>query len=147
MAIKYVVASKSEIESDVLSKLSAVIADKLQLRTDRTIGLSFVEQSEIRKLNKQYADNDYATDVLSFNYENNPETLGDIAVCAEIARKQAEEHGVSLESELVLLILHGTLHLLGQDHQDKAGTASMDRLQSDIMEALNFNYRDFKWLV
>ena len=73
------------------------------------------------------------------------ESIGDIAICDELAKKQAEDFATSYESELILLLLHGSLHLLGYDHQDSPQTASMESLQSDIMKSLKLNYRDFKW--
>ena len=61
-----------------------------------------------------------------------------------------EAEGRLLASRITLTgpsLLHGSLHLLGYDHQDSSQTASMERLQSDIMKSLKLNYRDFKWLV
>lgn len=143
--INYQVAGESPLDNKILLKLAEAVSEKLVVKKLSNIGISFVDSAEIKKLNKKYSGDDYATDVLSFHYEDNPDVLGDIAICTELASKQASEHGISLESELVLLLLHGSLHLLGYDHQDEQGVASMDKLQSDIMEALKYNYRDFKW--
>ena len=66
-------------------------------------------------------------------------------VCLEIAKQQAIDNKISQDAELSLLIAHGTLHILGFDHQNSAQVTSLDALQSDIMNKLNYEYRDFKW--
>jgi probable rRNA maturation factor len=145
MTLQFVTEGHSPLAPSVLQKLAKCLTERLQQKQAIKIGLSFVDSDKIKQLNKDYAGNDYTTDVLSFSYSDNPESIGDIAICTEIAAKQAKEHSVSLESELVLLVLHGSLHLLGYDHQNPSETASMDDLQGDIMGLLDFNYRDFKW--
>ena len=132
------------MDQHLYDSIGTAVSEQLKLDRDISIGISFVGSNKIKELNKNYADNDYATDVLSFYYGGEG-TLGDIAICHEVAETQANEHHVSLESELALLLIHGTLHLLGYDHQNEAGIASMDELQGGIMRLLNFNYRDFKW--
>ncbi|MSR68184.1 rRNA maturation RNase YbeY [Candidatus Saccharibacteria bacterium] len=153
MAIQYTIEGKSLLKTAQLRAVARGI-EKFTTATsngahdgDQIVGLSFVTTKAIQKLNKHYASNDYPTDVLSFNYSDDKHNgaSGDIVICEEIARSQARRHNVSLEAELTLLLLHGTLHLLGFDHQDKNQIASLDRLQSDIMEALHYKYRDFEW--
>jgi len=147
MSITYNLEGKSLISKNLLEKVAAIIASQLKIKSDITIGLKFVDESTSQALNQRYAGHDYATDVLSFEYEpsEHAASIGDIAICDSIAAKQAQKHGLSLESELVLLLVHGSLHLLGSDHQNQAQSASMDRLQGAIMKELNYNYRDFEW--
>lgn len=144
MSIHYSVEGKSPLKEDQLAKIAQAINDIIKNKQPRNIGLSFVTEKKIRELNKNYADNDYVTDVLSFEYGLD-DTFGDIAICEKVAQIQAKEYSLSLESELTLLIIHGTLHLFGYDHQNKADTASLDWLQGDIMKTLKYKYRDFKW--
>lgn len=74
--------------------------------------------AELRRMNAQFLGKDYATDVLSF-----PE-LGDLAISYQRAKAQAAEFGHSVEDEIRILMLHGTLHLLGMDHEtDRGGMA------------------------
>lgn len=84
------------------------------------IEISFVSKSVITKLNKDYLKRKGATDVLSFNInEKLPDGtfyLGDVLICLEVARKQAEKAGHGLEEEIGELAKHGTKHLLGWDH-------------------------------
>lgn len=147
MSIEYFVEGKSEIANNLLRKISDAISESLDLKSNLRIGLSFVDRDKIRSLNREYAGNDYETDVLSFSYDDFKMTAvnGDVAICTDIAREQAKDFSVSLESELVLLLIHGTLHILDYDHQTSDQTSSLDRLQSDIMKLLGFKYRNFKW--
>ena len=90
---------------------------------DDELSVLIVDDAKIRQLNHQYRDIDTATDVLSFpqNDEEDAEfiskILGDVVISVETAERQAVEHQFSLEQELVLLLIHGTLHLLGYDHE------------------------------
>jgi len=91
-------------------------------RLDDELSILLVDDATIQNLNRQHRNIDSATDVLSF-----PQTmegdefishmLGDVVISVETAERQATEHHFSLEQELVLLLLHGLLHLLGYDHE------------------------------
>ena len=92
------------------------------------ISASFVDNEQIRKLNRDYRDKDSATDVLSFpmgengRYDENHETgakiLGDIVISVPKAVEQAETYGHSLEREIGYLTAHSMLHLLGYHHEN-----------------------------
>ena len=91
---------------------------------DYEISILFIGDQGIRRLNNQFRGIDCPTDVLSFPQflEDEPEIpgapiLGDVVVSLERALNQSEEHGLSLEEELTLLLIHGILHLLGYDHE------------------------------
>ena len=81
------------------------------------------DDKNIRTLNKQYRGIDQTTDVLSFSQSKKEETepsshlMGDVVISTVTAKRQASEHGLTLEEEIVLLLIHGTLHLLGFDHE------------------------------
>lgn len=91
------------------------------------ISVSFVDNEQIREMNRQYRDKDSATDVLSFpmgedgKYDENHETgakiLGDIVISMPRALEQAHTYGHSLEREVGYLTAHSMLHLLGYDHE------------------------------
>ncbi|MFO7888003.1 MAG: rRNA maturation RNase YbeY [Eubacteriales bacterium] len=83
------------------------------------ISISFVNNKEIKELNKKYRGKDYPTDVLSFPLNEEVEgliILGDIIVSIEKVMQQSEEYNHSFERELTYLIIHGMFHLLGYDH-------------------------------
>ena len=91
------------------------------------ISVSFVDDEEIRKMNKEFRNIDSSTDVLSFplcendeyepSEENGCVALGDIVISIEHAQAQAEEYGHSFEREVAYLTVHSMLHLLGYDHE------------------------------
>jgi probable rRNA maturation factor len=92
----------------------------------------FVSDRRIRELNREYRGADRATDVLTFSLAGEPlagGVLGDVYISAERARKQAEERGVSLEEEILRLLVHGLLHLVGHTHDGSRDTARMARLE------------------
>src|ERR1041384_4026291 len=90
--------------------------------------IAFVSNKRIRELNRQFRGIDKATDVLSFPADGPDESnLGDIAISVETAAAQAKETGLSFNSEIAQLILHGLLHLSGYDHETDNG--EMNRLE------------------
>lgn len=108
------------------------------------VSLSIVDKDTIHKLNKDYRNVDRETDVLSFpmdeeafDNEGNPIfLLGDIVICLDVARNQAAEFGHSLEREMMYLICHSTLHLLGYDHIEEDDKAKMRAKEKEVMKNL-----------
>jgi probable rRNA maturation factor len=92
------------------------------------------KDTTIRTLNREYRKKDKATDVLSFpvdagHLREAPKQAGDLAISLDTARKQAEEHGHTLQIEVKILLLHGLLHLAGYDHEtDKGQMARRERV-------------------
>src|SRR5260370_1393639 len=76
---------------------------------------------EVRRLNREFRNQDYATDVLSFPAADSGAFLGDIAISFAKAKQQAAEHGHGVAQEVQILMLHGLLHLLGMDHETDGG--------------------------
>ncbi len=102
-------------------------------------GVAFVSDRRMKELNSTFRGKDSTTDVLSF--PNKPETfepdtnnLGDIVISAEQAERQAAENGLSLETEIKQLILHGVLHLCGYDHETDNG--EMNALELELRDKL-----------
>jgi probable rRNA maturation factor len=77
--------------------------------------------AELRRLNRDFLKNDYATDVLSFPSRKTLGFIGDIAISFEHAKRQAAEYGHSVGAEIEILMLHGVLHLVGMDHEKDRG--------------------------
>lgn len=107
------------------------------------VTLLLTDEEYIRELNRQFRDEDYSTDVLSFpagepmpGDENLLEYLGDIAISVPIAERQAAGKGHDTVSELQLLAVHGILHLLGYDHLDPAEKKTMWEKQALILKKL-----------
>jgi probable rRNA maturation factor len=96
--------------------------------------IAFVSDKNIHKLNKQFRNVDKPTDVLSFPADEET-NLGDIAISVETAAAQAKENGLSFETEIAQLILHGLLHLCGYDHETDNG--EMNRLELRLRKKLS----------
>lgn len=89
-------------------------------RARGVVTVAIVSDGRVRRLNRVYRRKDAPTDVLSFS-SGEPGHLGDIAIAAGVARRQARAAGHSLQTELRVLALHGLLHLLGYDHEGDDG--------------------------
>ena len=108
------------------------------------VSLSIVDKETIHKLNKEYRNVDRETDVLSFpldeegfDNEGNPLILlGDIVICLDVAEDQAVDFGHSLEREIMYLICHSTLHLLGYDHIEEEDKKVMRSKEKEVMKNL-----------
>jgi probable rRNA maturation factor len=103
------------------------------------LSVLLVTRDHIRTLNARFANDDHATDVLAFpmteDDEDDDETLlGDVVVCPEVAEANALKLGHSLSRELDVLLVHGTLHLLGYDHQGEEDKMKMDARLYEILE-------------
>lgn len=86
------------------------------------VDVLLTSDAEVKRLNKAFRGKNKATDVLSFPApEEAEEMAGDVAISLETALRQAEEHGHSLRDEVRVLMLHGLLHLDGEDHETDAG--------------------------
>lgn len=114
------------------------------------VSLTLTDDARIWVLNREYRQVDRPTDVLSFalreQSEEEPELvdfedgiLGDIIISVERARAQAEEYGHSFSRELVYLAVHGTLHLLGYDHEQEADKFAMRQKEEEVMALLNLS--------
>ena len=98
---------------------------------DVELSMLLVTKDHIRKLNARFANEDHPTDVLAFPMmegDDNEETslLGDVVICPEVAEENAAKLQQSVSRELDTLVVHGTLHLLGYDHQTSEERIKMD---------------------
>ncbi len=104
------------------------------------LNLVFVTKEYQRELNKTYRNIDRTTDVLSFPADNDnlfpheEEELGELYIDPFLTKKQAERHGVTFENELVRLVIHGFLHLIGYDHLTPKERDEMFLIQEEIIE-------------
>jgi probable rRNA maturation factor len=104
--------------------LAAWLAEVAPARARGEVSLAFVSDDAIRALNREHRQHDAPTDVLSFP-SGEPGFLGDIAIAAGVARRQARRAGHGFGVEARVLALHGLLHLLGYDHDDEADGGRM----------------------
>ena len=107
-------------------------------RVPGEISVIFMDRAKMRRLNKQYLDHTHDTDVIAFNYDADVPgaPFGDIYISAFQARRQAKELGHPVLKEVLTLVVHGTLHLLGYDDATPRQKAVMFRKQDAVLSRL-----------
>ena len=112
------------------------------INSKKEFNVIFVDEEEIKRINREFRKIDKVTDVISFALIDDAELvqtneLGDVFICVEKALSQAEEYGHSARREFAFLAVHGYLHLCGYDHQSKEEEKVMFELQDKILEGAN----------
>ena len=109
------------------------------LATDAEITVRIVDADEGQALNRDYRHKDYATNVLTFDYAQEPVVMADLVLCAPVVEREAREQNKTLEEHYAHLLVHGTLHAQGWDHETSAADAEeMEAYETDILQALGF---------
>ncbi len=151
LVVAYDNRSQFEIDQAILEEIEDAMVRILlhqEIEVECEISFSFVSADEIKKLNRDYRGKDAVTDVLSFPmYEDFithresiikenpflPLLLGDIVICLEQAKTQAQEYENTLTRELCYLSVHSVLHLLGYDHLEDDQKAVMRAIEKEVM--------------
>ncbi len=108
------------------------------------LAIRFVDAAEGQALNRDYRAKDYATNVLTFAYNegeaiaDDAPTRADIILCTDVLEQEAQQQGKTVEEHAAHLIVHGVLHAQGYDHDDDEEAAEMEQLERDILEALGY---------
>ncbi|WP_306395067.1 rRNA maturation RNase YbeY [Telluria beijingensis] len=124
------------------AKLQRWVEESLLGPAELTI--RFVDAAEGQALNKAYRGKDYATNVLTFAYNEEEElgeddpTQADIVLCTDVLQREAEEQGKTVEEHAAHLVVHGVLHAQGWDHENDDDAEEMEQFERDIMEVLGF---------
>ena len=100
------------------------------------VTVRFVDAIEGRALNAEYRGRDYATNVLTFVYDDEHPRAGDIVLCAPVVRKEAAAQRKALADHYAHLVVHGMLHLQGHDHERAADAAAMEAREVAILSRL-----------
>jgi probable rRNA maturation factor len=128
-----------KVPSRWVKRVAEAILDAVD-RRDAELSVALIGNAEIGELNKAYRKKSYPTDVLSFPVEGAPmagNLLGDVVISVEKAREQARERGHTENEEIVTLLIHGVVHLLGYDHERSAKEArTMRRVENKIRREL-----------
>ncbi|WP_025641481.1 rRNA maturation RNase YbeY [Schnuerera ultunensis] len=135
---------KVKLDKDIFEAVENAIKETLLLEgksLNYEISLTFVDNEEIRKLNREYRKVDRETDVLSFPMEQDESQfpvpmLGDIVISAEKTLEQSIEYGHSFVREISYLTVHSMLHLLGYDHMNENEKLTMRNKEKEVMEKL-----------
>ncbi|MBV8122636.1 MAG: rRNA maturation RNase YbeY, partial [Paucibacter sp.] len=97
------------------------------------ITVRVVDADEGRALNREYRDKDYATNVLTFDYSHEPVVCADLVICAEVVEREAQEAGLDLVAHYAHMLVHGSLHAQGYDHEDDEEAECMEARESELM--------------
>ncbi|TFD65187.1 rRNA maturation RNase YbeY [Cryobacterium ruanii] len=143
MSIEINNESTMPVDEAAILRLAAFALDTMHVHADAELAIVLVDEGAMEQLHVQWMDEPGPTDVLSFpmdelrpgteEQETPPGLLGDIVLCPQVAKEQAETAGHSTLDELLLLTTHGVLHLLGFDHAEPAEEKEMFGIQRDIL--------------
>lgn len=143
MSIELSNESELEIDLDRVQQLAIHVRSELKLHPQVDVGIIFVDEAPMTELHVKWMDEPGPTDVLSFPMDElrpgsdllpSPEgILGDIVVCPQVAAVQAEKAGHATIDEILLLVTHGMLHLVGFDHAEPEEEREMFGLQKQFL--------------
>lgn len=143
MSIEVNNESGVEIDDESLVRLGRHVLERLYVHPESELSIILVDVEAMEKLHIEWMDEPGPTDVLSFPMDElRPGTatrptasgiLGDVVLCPEVARTQADNAGHSMDEELLLLTTHGMLHLLGFDHAEPEEEKEMFGLQRQLL--------------
>ena len=111
---------------------------KIALKHDIAMTLRIVDEAEGRELNKQYRGKDYATNVLTFVYDDEAPLRGDVVVCAPVVEREATAQHKDLSAHYAHLAIHAALHLQGYEHENDIDAAVMEALETKLMLKLHY---------
>ena len=107
----------------------------LALNAELTVRI--VDEEEGRSLNASYRRKDYATNVLTFDYQQSPVVMADLVLCAPVVASEAKSQGKSLKAHYAHLLVHGALHAQGWDHETSLKDAkAMEAYETEILAGL-----------
>jgi probable rRNA maturation factor len=100
------------------------------------ITVRIVDEAEGRRLNREFRKKDYATNVLTFAYAEGPLLSADLVLCAPVVEREASEQALALRAHYAHLIVHGTLHAQGFDHERASDARKMEAREREILARL-----------
>lgn len=143
MSIEVSNESTVSIELDVFRSLATFVLDQMKIHPAVDLGIVFIDEEPMSDLHVRWLDEAGPTDVLSFPMDElrpgsdlltAPEgILGDVVICPQVAIRQAEAAGHTAQDEMLLLLTHGMLHLMGYDHAEPEEEREMFGLQKQLL--------------
>jgi probable rRNA maturation factor len=117
-------------------KVMRWVRSALELPGEITVRI--VDAEEGQSLNREFRGKDYATNVLTFDYSHEPVVVADLVICAEVVEREAREAGIEVAAHYAQMLVHGSLHAQGYDHEEEDEAQCMEARESEIMVALGF---------
>jgi probable rRNA maturation factor len=112
---------------------------RMALLRPAEITVRIVGTAEGCQLNREYRGKDYATNVLTFDYAREPLVSADLVLCAPVVSKEAKEQGKTLQEHYAHLLVHGTLHAQGYEHEtNEVDALEMEALEVLLMQAMGY---------
>jgi probable rRNA maturation factor len=129
---------QSNVDSDAIpSRATLRRYAQAALERDANVTLRIVDGREGRALNRRYRGRDYATNVLTFVYDDGVSLAGDIVLCAPVVAREAREQHKTLRAHYAHLVIHGMLHLQGYDHErNDDDAARMEAREVGLLRSL-----------
>lgn len=132
------------VEAKTIKKIESAcsLLPKIQKNTEVNVVIATPKQS--RELNAKYRKKQYVPDVLTFQYEDAGNVLGEMIVVPSVVKQQAKERGHSAKDEFTILVIHGIVHMLGYEHENvsRAQKASMKRVETKLLSQLGLTFTD-----
>jgi probable rRNA maturation factor len=112
---------------------------KAALESDAELTVRMVDAEEGQALNRDYRQKDYATNVLTFDYTQEPVVMADLILCAPVIEREAQEQNKELVAHYAHMLVHGALHAQGWDHLEDDEAQAMEQREREILAALGFD--------
>ena len=112
---------------------------KAALESDAELTVRIVDAEEGQALNRDYRQKDYATNVLTFDYTQEPVVMADLILCAPVIEREAQEQNKALVAHYAHMLVHGALHAQGWDHLEDDEAQAMEQREREILAALGFD--------
>ena len=112
---------------------------KAALESDAELTVRIVDAEEGQALNRDYRQKDYATNVLTFDYTQEPVVMADLILCAPVVEREAQEQHKDLVAHYAHMLVHGALHAQGWDHLEDDEAQAMEQREREILAALGFD--------
>jgi probable rRNA maturation factor len=111
---------------------------RVALQVPAEITVRVVDEAEGRSLNRDFRGQDHATNVLTFDYRREPTVLADLVLCAPVVAREARTLRKPIEAHYAHLLIHGTLHAQGHDHQRASEARAMEGLETELVLRLGY---------
>ena len=134
----YVSSSSNKVNKRRVHKLVGLLREDLNFSI-QSLYINIIDSDSIQKINKEYLNHDYSTDIISFNYSGNHLAFdAEVFISIDDAQLSARKYKVSLSKELTRLIIHGILHLKGFDDINANGRIKMKKKENNLLNKNNF---------
>ncbi|HLG32020.1 MAG TPA: rRNA maturation RNase YbeY [Ignavibacteriaceae bacterium] len=128
----------TQISKSALHELIKALSEELNFRIE-SLEINFTNSEKIREINREYLNHYYSTDILSFNYSEDISILdGEIIISLDDARNNSKKFKVPFNQEIARLVIHGVLHLIGFDDNNRLNKIKMKRMENKLLNRFKF---------